>query len=283
MRSKERKLTLYLLVALLTIFLCLGEVNAADYTNYFGIEMTNQQYSNLLNQGFQENEIYYMNEETFNENKDLTASLEAVTSKYYKSIYNDLYGNPQVVEISESEYENAPTTQMRGFVETEYKRMETSVSKIDNTYYRYKVTTRWKQMPSVRSYDIIGLAYEEDAEISISGLVNFQFNYCESTGACYADGTFYDKRKNFNGGSAVYKFPSSAITMTATLYFNVVKNTTNTVTEQTVHGDYAHALSNVDYAIYSNHTMGTGGLALGNSSPYYDNIPCADSYWTGTW
>ena len=39
------------------------------YTNYNGIEMTNQEYNNLLNQGFSENEIYYMNEEIYLENK----------------------------------------------------------------------------------------------------------------------------------------------------------------------------------------------------------------------
>ena len=54
-------------------------------------------------------------------------------------------------------------------------------------------------------------------EIIISGLVKFQYNYCISNGSCYADGTFYDKQENYNGGSAVYKFPTNAISMTTIL------------------------------------------------------------------
>lgn len=278
----KRKTSLYLLFTLIGFCLCLNGVKAADYTNYFGIEMTSTQYNNLLNQGFQVNEIYYMNEETFNENKDLNASLEAVTSKFYKTIYTDLNGNMQTVELTESEYETESSNQTRGFVETTYKRMDAYISKIDNTHFRYKVTTGWKQMPSVRSYDIIGLAFE-GVEVKISSLINFQFNYCISNGTCYADGTFYDKQENYNGGSAVYKFPSNAISMTAMLYYDVIKNTTATITNQQIHGDYAHATSNVTSSIYRNHTMTRGGLSLGTSSPYYDEIPCADTGWTGTW
>ena len=277
------KTSLYLMFALFGFYLCLNGVKAADYTNYFGIEMTNKQYNNLLNQGFQENEIYYMNEEVFNENKDLNASLEAVTTKFYKTIYTDLNGKMQTVELTELEYENESSNQTRGFVETSYKRMDAYISKIDNTHFRYKVTVGWKQMPSVRSYDIIGLAFE-GLQVTISSLVKFQFNYCISNGTCYADGTFYDKQENYNGGSAVYKFPSNAISMTATLYYDVIKNTTATITNQQIHGDYAHATSNVTSSIYRSHTMTNGGLSFSTAAvQYYDEIPCADTGWTGSW
>jgi hypothetical protein len=279
---KYKSIALYVFVTLLTFCLYTNSVNAADYTNYFGIEMTNTQYNNLYNQGFSEDEIYYMNEETFNENKDLTASLESVNSKYYKSIYTDLNGIPQTVEITESEYNNGSNNLIRGWVETEYKRMDAYITKRDNTYFRYKVTVNWKSMPSVRSYDIIGLAFTDDL-VTIVGNVRFQFNYCVSNGTCYADGTFYNKQKKYNGGSAVYKLPTNAVSLSSTLYFDVAKNTTDTITMQLIHGDYAHATSNVSSSIYNNHNMTTGGLSLGTSAPYYDAIPCADTGWTGTW
>lgn len=283
MNTKGQKLFLYLFAALLTFSLYSNGVKATDYTNYFGIEMTETQYNNLLNQGFLEEEIYYMNEETFNENKDLTAMLASVTSKYYKSIYTDLNGNPQTVELTKSEYENESSNQMRGYVETEYKRMDAFITKIDNTYFRYKVTTAWKNMPSVRSYDIIGLAFT-NTDVYIPGNVRFQFNYCVSSGDCYADGSYYDKQKNYNGGSAVYKFPTDAVSMTAMLYYDVSKNTTETITSQLIHGDYAHAIANVHSGIYTEHVMTRGGISLStNAAQYYDAIPCADTGWTGSW
>jgi len=281
-KVKIKKTVLHLFIALLTFGICSEGVKAIEYENYFGIQMTNTQYNNLLNQGFSEDEIYYMSEDTFNRNKDLTASLAAVTSKYYKSIYTDLNGNPQTVEISKSEYDNESSNQIRGYVETEYKRMDAYITYISNSYYRYKVTTKWKNMPSVRSYDIIGLAFEDD-EVAMRDTTWFQYNYCVSSGSCYVDGTYYHSEEDENGGSTVYKFPSNAVSMTATLYFDVVKNTTAIITRQAIHGDYAHAITPVDYDIYSIHNMTTGGLALGSSSQYYDAIPCADTGWTGSW
>ena len=277
---KRKKL--YLLLTLLMFGICINNVKALDYENYFGITMTETQYNNLLNQGFNEEEIYYMDEDTFNENKNLTAELVSVNSKFYKSIYTDLNGNPQIVELTEAEYENESSTQMRGYVQTEYKRLDAYIAQIDNTYFRYKVTLGWRRMPAVRSYDIIGLSFE-DTTVTIPGLVNFQFSYCIETGDCFSDGTYYYKAKNYNGGSAVYKFPTNARSMSVKLYYDVIKNTSETITSQLVHGDYAHATESVDYAIFSNHTMTRGGLSLGTSAPYYDEIPCADTGWVGTW
>lgn len=282
MKLKNKQIFLYLFIASLTFSICTEGVKADDYENYFGIEMTNTQYNNLLNQGFSEDEIYYMSEETFNNNKDLTASLAAVTSKYYKSIYTDLNGNPQTVEISKSEYDNESSNQIRGYVETTYKRMDAYITYINNSYYRYKVTTGWKNMPSVRSYDIIGLAFE-DNDVTFRDSTWFQYNYCISSGTCYVDGTYYDRKQSTYAGSYVYKFPSNAVSMSATMYFDVVKNTTATVTRQAIHGDYAHAIQNVNYDIYHNHTMSISGLSLGTSAAYYDEIPCADTGWTGSW
>lgn len=278
MKRKE----LYLFLTLLMFGICINNVKALDYENYFGITMTESQYNNLLNQGFDEEEIYYMSEDTFNENKDLNAQIVSVNSKFYKSIYTDLNGNPQIVELTEEEYDNESSTQMRGYVQTEYKRMDAYIIQIDNTYFRHKVTLNWRKMPVVRSYDIIGLAFEND-NITIPGLVQFEYYYCIDASHCYTDGTYYYHAKNYNGGSAVYKFPTSANSMSVTLFYDVIKDTSATITSQLINGDYAHATENVDYDIFSNHTMTSGGLALGTSSPYYDSIPSVTTGWVGTW
>lgn len=281
MEVKKSRFSMYLIISLLIFTFCLNNVNASEYINYFNITMTSQQYNNLLNLGFSENEIYYMDSDTFEVNKDISAELVARDAKYYKSIYTDLNGNQQTVEISKNEYDNQGTLNTRGTVTTTYKEMVTTMSRNSDTF-RYKVTVNWKNMPSVRSYDIIGIGFSDN--VYISSLVNFSYYYCLSSGDCTTDTLFYDKKKLSTGGSAVYKFPSSARSMTAALYYDVSKNTSNTITQLTMYGDYAHATESVGSSAYTNYTINRNGIVLlGSNISSYDEIPCAVTTWGGTW
>jgi len=281
MKSKKNKLYSYILTFLFVSTLLVGQIKAAKYENYFGIEMTNEQYNNLLELGFSEEEIHYMDEQTFTENKDTLATLVGRTEKYYKSVYTDLNGNSYSTEVSAEEYENQSSIQTRGYVETEYKKVVSSISQLDNQF-RYKVTTSWKLMPSVRSYDIIGVGHVDPVYIPTA--VNFYYTYCIQSGDCITDGTYYYKQKTGSGGTAVYKFPSNARSMTAVLYYDVSKNTTNTITSLEICGDYAHATTSVDSSDYRNHGIDIDGILLTYStSNYYDAIPCAVSAWSGSW
>ena len=46
----------------------------------------------------------------------------------------------------------------RGTVETTYKKVVSTLSKNSN-YFRYKISVTWKNIPSTRSYDIIGIGF----------------------------------------------------------------------------------------------------------------------------
>lgn len=281
MEVRKSKLSMYLILSLLIFTFCLNNVNASEYINYFGISMTSQQYNNLLNLGFSENEIYYMDEDTFEANKDISAELVARDARYYKSIYTDLNGNEQTVEISKEEYDNQGTLNARGTVSTTYKEMVTTMSR-NGDKFRYKVTVGWKQMPSVRSYDIIGIGFEDDVYISSS--VYFNYTYCVLSGDCTTDTLYYNKKKLSTGGSAVYKFPSSARSMTAVLYYDVSKNTNDTITDLYMYGDYAHATESVGSSTYTDYTINYNGIVLGGPSiSSYDAMPCAVTSWGGTW
>ena len=70
MEVSNKKSYMYILLSLFIFAFCIGNVNASEYTNYYGINMTEQEYNNLLNLGFTEDEIYYMSEESFELNKD---------------------------------------------------------------------------------------------------------------------------------------------------------------------------------------------------------------------
>jgi len=281
MKIKKNKLYSYILMFLFVVSLSTGQIKAAQYENYYGVEMTNEQYNNLLELGFSEEEIYYMDEQTFTENKDMLATLVSRTEKYYKSVYTDLNGNSYSTEVSAEEYENQSSIQTRGYVETEYKKVVSSLSQLDNQF-RYKVSTSWKMMPSVRSYDIIGVGHLDP--VYIPGAVNFYYTYCIASGECITDRTYYNKQRTGGGGSAVYKFPSTARSMTAVLYYDVSKNTTDTITYLEICGDYAHATATVSSTQYNNHAIAIEGILLGTStSNYYDAIPCAVSAWSGSW
>lgn len=278
---KIKKIKLCLLAMALTFTLYIGQVSASVYKNYFGIEITNQEYNNLLNLGFSEDEIYYMSEETFESNKDLSATKVAENQKYYKTIYTGLDGQSYSVEITKGEYDNQSLMDTRGTVTTEYKNMVTVISKQTSTF-RYKVTVGWNRMPSTKSYDIIGIGFSDD--VYISSPVYFNYHYCDSDENCTTSTIYYDRQKTATGGAAVYKIPTGIVSLTAVLYYDVAKDTTDTITRLDMYGDYSHATTNVGYDEYTDYSINRYGINLSvDNASYYDAIPCAQSTWHGTW
>lgn len=278
---KKSNLFLYGLVSLFVFTLSIGQTKASYYENYFGIEMTNQEYNNLINLGFSSDEIYYMSEETFLDNKGLSATLVAKNEKYYKTVYTDLNGQSYSVEIPKEEYENQGTINARGTIQTEYKTMVTTIAQNGNRY-RYKVSLVWRQMPQTRSYDIIGIGFDDPVYIS-SG-VYFNYAHTNSSGETTTAADYYDKKVTSTGGTTVFKFPSSATALSAALWYDVSKNTSATITRLDMYGDYSHATTDISGTGYTNHDVGVYGIGLySNIAGYYDAIPAAQSSWTGSW
>ena len=279
----NKKLFKYGVISVFALTLFIGTVSASEYINYYGIEMTAEEYDNLVNLGFTSDEIYYMSEEIFEENKDFDSILEVQNEKYYKTVYTGLDGTSYSSEIEKEEYDNQSLITPRGTVTTEYKTMVSSLSRNSNNTFRYKVSVSWTNMPSTRSYDIIGIGFND--EVYISSLVNMVYYYCNSYNECTTSAQYYDKKTLSTGGSAVYKVPSGDLaSLSSTLYYDVSKNTSDTITELIMYGDYAHATSNVTPDLYKNHTVNNSGLQLYSSIiSKYDAIPYAQSGWVGTW
>ena len=222
-----------------------------------------------------------MNEEIYLENKDADAKLVSKNTKYYKTVYTDLAGTPYNVEITKEEYENQPMVNSRTTVRTEYKEM-TSILSQNGNKYRYKVSLSWKIMPSTRSFDIIGVGFE--GNVFIDSSVYFNYYWCDLDGNCILDASYNNKKSKSTGGAAVFNFPDDAISLSATLYYDVSKNTSSTITSQRMCGDYSHATSNVNVGDISNYDISMAGIQLGSSLiNKYDAIPCAISTWTGSW
>ena len=284
MKAKATKF-LFMLIVVVSIFMInVGRpLASSDYVNYFGIEMTNDEYDTLLNLGFTDDEIMYMDERTFEENKDLDATLVATTHKYLK-ITNPMYGASYVTELTEQEYFDqtsnyllAPLGEINTFWIHEVGTITQNGSK-----YRYKNSVNWLNLPTERYYDVIGIGF--DTAVAIDSSVYFNYIYMKADGTYTSSTLYYNKKNTSTGGSTTYKLPTTMYSLSANIYFDVVKNTNNTLTSLYFCGDYAHALSSVTSSQAANHVIASGGIDFDASVYYYFNqIPCADTYASVNW
>ena len=276
------KYILSIFFAVVSFALCITNVSALGIINYNGIEITSDEYNTLLNLGFTANQIYYMDLETYNLNKDLDATLISQTQRYYKTEYS-AYGIGTTTEITPEEYYSSGTPSLiAGTVQTTYKTVVSSIAQNGNKY-RYNVAMGWKSMPSTRSYDIIGIGFFDDVYISSS--VYFSYTWANASYQYTTSTQYYNKKSTSSGGAAVYKLPSGTIKMlAANLYYDVSKDTTNTITSLSICGDYAHATTDVNVSNVWDYSISINGIVLGATlNGSYDSIPCAMEYANVSW
>ena len=199
------------------------------------------------------------------------------------------------VEVTKEEFDSAePTTEPVGpitgnerYVQTEttYKRLTTTISR-EATYYNYEANLYWKNIPKVRSYDIISLGHYNDVELYNTSMVGFSMEYCEDQYSCYISGVGTDVITQY-GTAVVFQLPSSSlVSLEQTLDFTVKKAVSWTITEQIAAGDYAHATKTVSSSVAANNiTPNITGLFITPSieNEYYDTTPAAIVEWNGSW
>jgi hypothetical protein len=273
-----------LLICVLTISFFLVNFNAVQalsIINYHGIEISDNEYATLLNLGFTVNEIYYMDAETFNNNKNLDATLMSQSTKYFKRV-EMAFGNSYDEEVTEEEFYNHDDQLLRGQFVTQYYTVTTTITAV-STYYRYKISVVWSSPPSVSKYDIIAATFNDDVKVR-NNLVYFGYYYVTS-GTTYTSSQYYDRQITAYGSSTVFKYPDNTSSFGVTMYYDVVKDTQNTITSLSMCGDYAHAISNsVTGSIAMNHTISYGGIGLNASNiNYFTAIPCTYAYLSVNW
>ncbi len=253
-----------------------------NFTNYYGIEMTSEQYERLLNLGFDEGQINYMTQEIFDQNKDLEGTLVSRVQKYYKTVY-PTYGTSYTVEVTPDEYyAHKDDNELRGQVVTNYKTHTSSISPVGN-YYRFNSTLSWNNIPSVHSYDVQAIGFT--GYIHIDSTITFYYTYGQSNGSVTTSYSNYNKQYFSTGGSTVFKLPSSFTGLTSTMYFNVAKDSgAGTITSLHMCADYAHATQTVTGQEASSHTVNILGIGFSQSViNKFDTMPCADSYLSVNW
>jgi hypothetical protein len=282
MEKRTKRLTRYffMMIVVVSIFMInIGRPQALhnNYVNYYGIEMTDDEYLTLVNLGFTDDEIQFMTKETFEENKDLDATLVATGHKYFKITY-PMYGASYVTEVTELEYiqqTSGGIVAPLGEIITTYIHEVSTISQ-NGAKYRYKDSVSWYSIPQEKYYDVTGIGF--DTAVSINSSVYFNYVYAYSSGQYTTSTLYYDKKSTASGGSVVYKIPGNIVALSSNIYFDVIKNTTNTLTELEFCGDYAHALSSVTSSQAANHAIGPLGIGFDASVyNYYNQIPCADA------
>lgn len=262
-----------------------------QFVNAQNVLITEDRFLELMDAGYTIDEIYAMDLDTYN-NANTNNPNAAVTTKYYKTTTTTLYGTTttETTEVTEQEYLNSDENSQvsiaaSGTVETTYKRMTASITDTSNSSRKlYKVYMYWKQMPSTRSYDIIGLGYQSSlVELYLQPTFKNLYTY---GGTTYVDDTNIPKA-NTSGRGAVFPLPSNTIsTLCQELSFEVIKvDSSETISSLTACGDYAHATSSVSSTTANNnYSIDTLGLYLNSTiNSKYDAIDVAQVYYNSAW
>lgn len=285
-----------------TVVNATGEVY---YTNRYNIEMTEQEYHNLLELGFTEAQIYRMDYQTFIDNKDIEAELLATETKYIKTtttirngiahstnyemtheqIMNDMLMHNHQSFLPGGDRPNISGSYYDGFSFDSYRMMECKIANLYDIELRYKVDVQWLQMPPVRSFDIIGIGIEP-SKVKINSVIMFRQDWI-LTNNNDGYGTLCAPKSESTGGSAVFELPTGSLSVLESyLYFTVNKqNNAGTIYSTIAVGDYAHAFEEVDNGVYNYYTV-NAVMGIEIDEPYansYESSSEAIATFVGVW
>lgn len=273
------KLKNYLLAVLTVSLLFTTSIKAEEniIENYFGIKMTTTEYNNLLNLGFSEEDIYLMDEDTYINNKDLIGHVVSTNITRYKTVRRCLETVTYVA--TEEEFQSRNEVMPLGVVENYWRSVVTRIIQVDS-HYRYNVSTVWNTMPNERDYDVIAIGIQY--QVIRSTYPTFIRHYCDHDD-CYNSNVGAIKTGRYGAGAS-FKVPSGTLTgLGATLYFDVEKYVSETLTYQEFCGMYAHG-TNTTLTESKDYTIATGGIGFGASAvDKYVVMGCSYGTWTGTW
>lgn len=228
---KKTLLTIILMIA------CSISVSAKTITNYYGVEMEEEQYSKLI-QIYNSDYVYFLTSEEYNDikNHDLSKiEIKTITGNEYEQIIKP--------------FSNIQTT--------EYKEL-----KIVNNSNVITLLLNWKKNPVIRSYDAMGIRYAFG--VTLSSTPSFK-QYYTLNGARKSSST-----ASYNSGISGFGYSfllsegnANATSLSSSITFKINGN-------GTIYGTYQHATSNISSSDSSNFIISSNGL--GNVLLYPSNI-----------
>lgn len=251
----------------------------AFYVNTNGVEMTETQYHKML-QMFSERKVSILTQEEFDSYKD--NEIVSIGTKYAKETFvNGEYQGTE--EITKAEYDaakevNSCTPYASEYIETSYKRLSSTVSKISGTSkYSLIAALTWKKVPKYRSYDVFAYRF---MHFNYSGFTGSQV-YFKGNSAYkipyYTTSEGYKSLSNGAGVSMNLKDDSDITSYELTVGTTMTFSSYNYATAA-AYVAYEHAQANISRANSMNYTLdisGLGNVILFNNdtiSGYYDGM-----------
>lgn len=273
--------------------------------NTYGIEITNKDFKRLESLGFSSNDISEMDLQEYNLNKGLKGSEVSSNSKYYEVTLN-LDGTSDTVELNKTDY-NAKVDKKKKEIaakkvalqssgvttfanpdtgSTSYKTMTTDIISLGSKKYRVKNSVTWSTMPSTRSYDVIGVAWNNSQFAGNKGTEYAKQNWTQysydtgsnsSQSATYSAGhsyweyapTGYGTKMNLPDDNITYNRDGSVsgteVKSLSSYSYNTVEDLGSS-TRIDAYGIYAHANTTVDVKFGFSVTLTGVGISVTNVS-----------------
>lgn len=254
------------LLATFFMLMCPMFVKAEEtyYINNGKNTITADEYQNLLNLGFEPKEIYGMQTEVFEANKDLKGEV-------VKKVTLDLTEFPQLsLNPDENVSGGIAEPNNWAYAETPYKKMSVYILNVNNNHYRYKITLDWRLMPNTKRWDIIAMGHQKEVYVAIP--TTFSQSWCKSN---ECSSSLAGKYYSYDEVEMVsFKLPSGNITsLSSYMYYDVLRVDPSKVLERIVAiGDYAHATRFVSESLTKSEIEWLDEIWLPNHAVYYDDI-----------
>lgn len=265
---KSVRFLLYILVGVLVILPV--ATKAESITNNNGIVISEEEYNNFIKIHTHES-IMTMDQEKYEKLKSLDYSNITTEDYYVASTYNQSLNLTTEREITKEEFDSYDNNGVSPLLDDGGASHETQVKKITlnvvggTTWNYVVVTATWKGIPSVRSYDVIGVrGFDFDFRNGSQTGEQIYILDGDYTVIDYAwDGT--NIQKHDNGFGISMNIVNSDITF---LQLSVDCDIKATSSSPAVYASYQHAQQNLSLADSQNYTLGGSGLGNVFIFPY---------------
>ncbi len=252
-------LALVLTLPGITTYAATKEDKSIKLTNKNGIEITNKDFKRLESLGFTSDDINGMDMEEYNLNKGLSGDIVSSSTKYYE-VTENFNGSSTSVELDKTTYDKKviekkkeiqakqDALQQSGDVatlnpdssSTSYKTMTTEIISLGSRKFRLKNSVTWSTLPSTRSYDVIGEAWNPSQYVGNKGTEYAKQNW---TSYSYDTSSTTSQSSTYGAGHDYWEYSNAGYGTKMNLPDNnVIYNRDGSVS-----GSYVKSLSSYSY------------------------------------
>ena len=260
---------------LLSLIILPGIVLAQENDGYFvtldGINLSEKQYNNLI-KVFDEDTIATMDKKLLNSLKDNENLSKTENTKYVKTEYfydkNGKITSTLEEEVTKEEALSSTTktminTRSTNSYSTSYKKITISITSPSASSKIVTVTNTWLQLPSVKSYDVIGIR-------PTSGSMTLNNVPSSISGYQKHDGTYIRYAKSSSNTkivSSLFTSGKGGVGISMNIVDTVSTSLQNSITVDFIssaepfkaYGSYQHAQSSVTLSQSQNYTFSSAG------------------------